>query len=268
MTMKHVNRTFRPLLGIVSCLLCFAVSGAEPPAPSSLATFDDLTARWVALRTTLAREKQDWRRAREHLRTEIELLERREHALDRALDRVGEEAEAVADQQAPLVEKKQAMDQIEARIRSRIEQAEADLKRWSPVVPALVQETFTSTFDALPADVAESSRSLAERAQAVVAVYGEIEAAQNAIHAGRQRVQTGEGTRRHVDVLYLGLAVGYAVSPADDWAAVGHPVEGGWRWREATKYAHSIRAAIDVFEQNAPARAVPLPVELSAEDTR
>ena len=63
-------------------------------------------------------------------------------------------------------------------------------------------------------------------------MLGEIEALQNRNHVVRELIDPGTGQRREMDVVYFGLARGYAISPNDAAVAAGIPAQTGWRWSE------------------------------------
>ena len=64
--------------------------------------------------------------------------------------------------------------------------------------------------------------------------------------------------QRDMDVLYLGLARGYAVSSDDEHALIGTPGPAGWSWRSAPDEAKRIRQAIRLANDNAEIRLVTL----------
>jgi hypothetical protein len=66
-----------------------------------------------------------------------------------------------------------------------------------------------------------------------------------------------------VDVLYLGLAAGFAVAPDGASAALGQPGESGWTWRAAPagETADAIRRAIAVHRREAPVSLTRLPLD-------
>jgi hypothetical protein len=70
-----------------------------------------------------------------------------------------------------------------------------------------------------------------------------------------------------VDVLYIGLARGFAVTPDSDWAAIGVPDEAGWAWTPAPSNAGMIRKAIAVVNRQQTAQLVELPLQVAGEVT-
>jgi len=74
-------------------------------------------------------------------------------------------------------------------------------------------------------------------------------------------VLTGpDGTAREMDVLFVGLGAGYAVSRDGRLAAVGRMTDTGWVWTWPESGADDIRRAMAIFRKDQPAGFVPLPV--------
>jgi hypothetical protein len=151
-----------------------------------------------------------------------------------------------------------------------VSRAELRLRAWDERIPASLKAGLADGLAALPTTRQQAEKqSLAERAQRVVALYTQLEQLLNNFHVTQQMLSTGEG-RRQVDVLYLGLANGFAVSADDQWAAIGTPGDRGWQWTPVPDQAGAIRDALNVIAQHEPARLVDLPLQVDlneGEDT-
>lgn len=250
-------------------LLLFAVCAAtgEPePRARSLDTLDGLVSRWLDLRTTIAEEKRTWRMQRRQWEDEIALLEREAESLQAETASADASASSVEQERAVVLARTEAMSDELNRLRQVLDRAEADLRQWAPRIPSGLRPQLDNGLQALPGSQAAADRMpLPKRVQQIAAVYARIESLQHAFHATREMLETDSGTRRQVDVLYVGLARAFAVSPANDWAAVGVPGTDGWSWRTCHARAADIRRALDVFHRERTAEMVSLPMEF-AED--
>jgi hypothetical protein len=251
------------------CFLSFAFGSAacaETSAPADLKALDGLVGQWMALRTTLAEERREWDGRRRQWEEEIALLEAEAEALERERAEGDSFASSFETRRAEAMERKERTEAELRKLRAVLDRAEADLRQWSGRIPEGLRAPLAASFAALPQTQEEADpRSVVRRAQAAVVLYSQIESIQNQFHAASEMLEV-EGMRRQVDVLYLGLSRAFAVSPGDDWAAVGAPTELGWSWMPAPSEARAIRLALDVFNRQAAAQWVGLPLQVVGEE--
>jgi hypothetical protein len=238
---------------------------AEPSRSADVKTLDGLVGQWMALRTTLAEEKREWEERRRQWEDEISLLEKEAEALRREREDGDSFASSFETKRAEALARKERLEVELRKLRAVLDRAEADLRQWSGRIPEGLRPPLASGFAALPATQKQADPlPLVRRAQAVAALYAQIETLQNQFHAVRETLDA-EGTRRQVDVLYLGLARAFAVSPGNDWAAVGVPSDEGWAWMSAPEEAATVRLAIDMVNRQAGAQLVALPLQIDGE---
>lgn len=227
-----------------------------------LADLDALTSRWLDLRGTLAEEQRQWRNRKAAWETEIQLLTEQAEVLGDEVDRSRDTISSVEEEKADVLARR---DQAE----TALEKADAVLDRYSRQARRL----WNALPDSLRSELAVHLRSFAsngdsdlpraQRAQRLVAFLSAIEGLQNRFHATRESVETEQG-RRQVDVFYLGLARGFAVSQSNDWAAVGVPTDSGWVWTPGEVDPLAVRRLINVYQrqETASLATVPLAVEV------
>lgn len=233
------------------------------PVEGSLNELDALVGRWMTLRTTIAEEKRQWSERRDQWRDEIRLLQQESAMLKKEISRGDTFASSVENERAAVLARKAHMESELEKLRGVLDRAEADLKKYRNVIPEGMAAPLVALFKALPETQRQADKlPLTKRAQTVAALYSQIETIQNRFHAFHETLDIN-GVRRQVDVLYVGLARSFAVSPADDWAAVGMPRDDGWAWSEQDEEAAVIRAAIDIFNQKKTAGLVTLPMQVS-----
>jgi hypothetical protein len=220
----------------------------------------------MELRETIAQEKQHWAEQRQQWEQEIDLLEREADSLQKEIDQGSGQASSVERERADVLARNETMAAELDDLRSVLSRAEADLRQWKVWIPEGLQGGLASAFRALPESEPQASRrTLVQRAQAVVALYSQIESLQHGFHRTREILATAEGTRRQVEVLYIGLARAFAVSPDDTWAAIGLAGKEGWTWRPQVDQAGAVRSVIAVFSQRETARLVDLPMGITGE---
>lgn len=248
------------VLGLV-WLLPATASGGE----SALQVLDQLVGRWMDLRGSLATERREWSEQRVQWEQEAELLSREAALLAEDLDNIRGVTAGLDAEHERLQERLTRLRSILKRLEPGIERAEANLRAWEQRVPAGLCGVLRPGWTELPADAALARQlPLAERAQVVVGLYAQIEELQNSIHVTRELLETGSesGQVRQVEVIYLGLARAFAVSPNTEWAAVGTPTGEGWQWRLEPALAGAVKSAIQVFRREIPAGMQSLPMQI------
>lgn len=252
------------------CFLSFAYGStagawaAEPPGAADVKTLDGLVGQWMALRTTLAEEKREWAERRRQWEDEISLLEKEAETLRREREDGDSFASSFETKRTEALARKERLEAERRKLRAVLDRAEADLRSWRGRIPEGLLPPLASGFAALPATQKQADKlPLVRRAQTVAALYAQIETLQNRFHAVRETLDA-EGTRRQVDVLYLGLARAFAVSPGNDWAAVGVPSNSGWAWMPAPGEAAAVRRALDVLNRQTTAQWIDLPLQVVA----
>jgi hypothetical protein len=228
-----------------------------------LGQLEALVGQWTKLQLSISEEERSWTSQEAQWRSEIDLLKREKEKLEQA---AVEDASILGDQSAQgiqqIVERDRVRGSIDA-LGSGLERAEADLKQWPNRLPPLLRAQLSDTISDIPTtDSQRDARSKVQRLQTVLSAYAEIEHVQNAIHVGVEMVDLQNGSRREMDVFYIGLARGFAVSVDQSFAAVADVSDSGWRWEAAPQLAPRIRRAIDVILGHQSAELVPLPFQL------
>lgn len=251
---------------LVCFLLLPVLLRAEVPAAQpELQTLDRLVGRWMELRTVIAEERRTWAEQREHWEHELQLLKQQDQALQKEIEEKRGFASSVEQERAAALSEKAALSAELEQLSEVMDRVEVELKQWFAVIPNGLRSALEADFRALPSGQSAADRQqLSRRVQAAAALYSQIETLQNNFHITREVLDTG-GSRRMVDVLYLGLGRAFAVSGADDWAAVGTPSAEGWNWVPQAKEAAAIRKAINIFNRGETAEIVNLPIQITAE---
>jgi hypothetical protein len=247
------------------CALTVGLAAVLPARPEegTVGELEGLVAQWVGLRQQLAREKRGWDEQQSRLREEIRLLSAEKTALEQEISETDVTASEIEQGRVALLARREAMSRAVSDLAPLIERAEVDLGKWQARVPVSLGQTLREALERIPVSGTGADRtSLARRLQVVIAAYTEIENLQGGVHAVREVLSLPGRKARELDVLYLGLARGFAVGPDDDWAAVGRPGPDGWTWSPRPGLAPQVRAAMAVLGRRSPAAFVPLPLHV------
>ncbi|NCC52599.1 MAG: DUF3450 family protein [Spartobacteria bacterium] len=243
-----------------------AAAQATNDLPDDVRALEALVGQWMGLRAEMATEQRVWNQRREQWAAELALLEREAETLGREISRGSGLASSVEQEHRRLLARQEALLRIQDQLRPALDRAEAELRAWHAQIPDPLGEELADAFRALPRTQAEADKMpLTRRARAIAALYARIESLQNTVHVTQQMLETAGGTRRQVEVLYIGLSRGFAVTPDNAWAAVGVPGDNGWAWTPAHEAAPAIRAAIAIANRQQTARMVTLPMQVAGE---
>lgn len=248
----------------LALILGIGITLSAPAEEASLKELDGLVGRWIGLRTTMAQEERSWAARQDQWLAEINLLEQESKALDQQMATFGETASSEEQAQAQLLKHKQAMRAELGRLAPVLDRAERELITWETRLPKSLRLPLAPLFKALPKTSADAEkREVTHRVQTLVSLFTQIENLQHGFHTTREMVEIEAGTRRQVDVLYVGLARAFAVSLGDDWAAVGTPGDHEWHWQAQPEHAAAVRNAINLLKRQKAAELVHLPMQLT-----
>ena len=238
---------------------------AQVSAADELDTLETLVSEWIELRRQIGEEQEAFLAKQRHIEREMDLLTREKASLQEASSRVSKALETLTASRTSLESDTASLATTTKSLGDFVTSAETDVLRWRTLIPASLatqgsDRTLHSILNAIPVEPAERElQPLTTRITNVLAAYGAIEALQQTVSVCAETIRTASD-RRAVDVLYLGLARGFAVAPDDRWAAIGEPSATGWRWTDRSELAKTIRRAIDTASSPDTSELIDLPI--------
>jgi hypothetical protein len=244
------------LAGLICGAVTFAHGVAAGEAPVS--ELQGVVSEWIDLRSTISRERQDWDGEEERLKAYLTVLVRRRDGL--ADDVVANQAvqTSAADRVGELAQRRGELEAMLAEFEPHLAQAELAAQQWLAIIPDVLRKALPSAGGAAPAT---EPMTVAARLQRYLSLCADLEALRSRVHITRQDVET-EGQRYEYQMLYLGTAQAYGITPDHAKAVWGAPYADGWRWRRVDAQAREIAVAIDIVAGDAPAAYLTLPVVL------
>ncbi len=218
-------------------------------------------AKWIETQQIIAKERNDWQQGKEILQGRIDLVGKEVGVLRERI-RQSEEAVAQSDRKrdelvAQDTELKALGEQLANAATVMEEQVRALLKQ----LPDPVKGRIAPLVERIPADPAATRVTPAERFQNVLGILNEVNKANSEISVAYEIRTLADGSSSEVQVIYLGLAQAYFLSPKGE-AGIGRPTEDGWKWEPAPGAANQILLALEVIEGKHVPTFVPLPIKI------
>lgn len=248
------------LVMVVACQ-CAATDTNEPTP--SVVTLEGLVAKWVDIRSQIAAEKRGWKEQEIHWQEEIELYKKEKAALEKEIAEANANEASFIKEQVKQIALKENRDVVLAQFPPVLDRAEAELRKWEHIIPHSLAAPLKNAFQQLPTTHEQTRRiSVLRRLQLVIALYIQIENLQHNIHVTKEVLPTDNGAKKEMDVLYLGLSRGFAISRDGKRATVGIPNNNGWQWTADKGIAKQVQEAVAVFNRKQTARLVSLPMQV------
>jgi uncharacterized coiled-coil protein SlyX len=215
--------------------------------------------KWLETKHLISLEQKDWRIGRELLADRAQVLERE---LAAVLEKKAQATNETAKLEAQLAEQNSQNEQVAAVV-AQMKEAVAGLEKQVPTLmartPDFFRERVKPLVQRLPKDTAETKAGLPERFQNVIGILNEFSKANGEVTVASEIRALGNGRQTEVKALYIGMGQAYYVSAGGE-AGSGRPTASGWEWQPANGLAASITDVMQILQNKATARFVPLPV--------
>ena len=234
----------------------------QPPAakPSLEETRLTLT-KWIETQQIISKERNDWQQGKEILQGRIELVGKEVAMLK----------EKIALSQAAVVESNTKRDQLiaendllkssTAQLANAVTAMEDQIRKLSKLMPDPVAARLGPLLQRIPIDPANTRVSTAERFQNVLGILTELNKVNSELAVTYEIRTLADGSSSEVQVLYIGLAQAYYISPRGE-AGIGRPTEDGWKWEPAPATSESILMALEIIQGKHTPTFVPLPMKI------
>jgi hypothetical protein len=233
---------------------------ATPKAPTLEETRLTLS-KWIETQQIISKERNDWQQGKEILQGRVELVGKEVTQLK---DRIAQSEAAVQEsnrKRDELAKQNAQLKETSAQLASSVTQMEARVRKLAKVAPEGVAKRLEPLLQRIPADPASTRVSVAERFQNVLGILNELNKANSEITIAYEIRQLSDGSSSEVQVIYVGLAQAYYLSPRGE-AGIGRPTDEGWTWSPAGEQADEIYTALEIIQGKHPPAFVALPVSI------
>lgn len=226
-------------------------------------TLQELVQQWVELQREMASADCAWESEKTLLLEEIKLLRHRKQKLKQSIAAVKAKQQVEEKRSTQLEDEKEQLtkhignlDHILARINER-------LLGILPLLPPAVNDKIADEIASLQKDARfKKTKAIDTSLENTLTVLRAIQRSDNQLHQGRVTLAPDGHQQIEMRVLYFGLARAFAVSPDNQFAAVGVPKERGWQWQWQNDIAPAVAKALSIMRDKQTADFVSLPFEL------
>lgn len=242
-----------------------APQGAPPAADAARQPTLEETrltlAKWIETQQIIAKERNDWQQGKEILQGRIDLVGKEVGVLKERI-RQSEEAVAQSDRKRDeLLAQDAELKTLGEQLATAATVMEEQIRSLVKQLPDPVKGRIAPLVERIPADPAATRVTPAERFQNVLGILNEVNKANSEISVAYEIRTLADGSSSEVQVIYLGLAQAYFLSPKGE-AGIGRPTEEGWKWEPAPGAADQILLALEVIEGKHVPTFVPLPIKI------
>ncbi len=217
--------------------------------------------KWIETQQIISKERNDWQQGKEILQSRIELVGKE----------VGVLNEKITQSQAAVVESNAKRDQLiaendllkssTAQLANAVTVMEEQVRKLSKLMPEPVAARLLPLLQRIPADPTNTRVSTAERFQNVLGILTELNKVNSEIAVTYEIRTLADGSSSEVQVLYIGLAQAYYISPRGE-AGIGRPTDDGWKWEPAPATSNAILMALEIIQGKHTPTFVPLPMKI------
>jgi len=225
-------------------------------------TLESLVEKLARLQQQVEMEKQSWQEEKAGLQQTFELLRKEKTLLEKEIRTMKKNKTTQRAERAQWLEEERRYTKVLENCGPALSRGEADLLKWQKRLPPALLALLKKQFNQLNC---RHERAVSQRMQLVLNLYGKIEGFQHRAHLVREVLTIKGGRKKEFDVLYLGLAQGFAVSRDNQQAGLGRPDIGTWTWDWRPELIGKIRQSMDYYRHNKTADFVLLPLRIKKE---
>jgi FtsZ-binding cell division protein ZapB len=218
-------------------------------------------AKWIETQQIIAKERNDWQQGKEILEGRIELVGKEVSVLK---EKIAQSLTAVSEsdqKKERLTAENEQLKATAAQLATAVSVMEGQVRGLAKRMPQPVAERLAPLLQRIPTEASSTRVTVAERFQNVLGILNEMNRANSEISLSYEVRTLADGSSSEVQVIYVGLAQAYYLSPRGE-AGIGRPGEDGWDWKPAPEIAGQLLVALEVIQGKHPPAFVPLPVEI------
>jgi len=248
------------ITGLMGSLLMAAPAQAEDIFEKPISVLE----QWIETENVISREKTDWEVEKVSITDLIRVHRQELESLETQIAESETKTTEADKQRASLLEEDDALKTVSKSVAERLVGFENQIREMVARFPEPLRQQIDQLYSRLPADSEDTNLEVTVRMQNIVGILTQIDKFNNAVEINDvSRSFDDVEERVFVDVVYLGLAVGYYADEGGKHAGITYPTDEGWVWEARNELAPDILDLIDIYKKSAAdARFIPLPVKI------
>ncbi|MFO7723956.1 MAG: DUF3450 family protein [Oceanipulchritudo sp.] len=226
------------------------------PLEEAVSTLEE----WVETERRIAEEEARWEADKNSMESLIEIYENEIGMLEGIIESAEEDTSAAEARRSELMEKDREVKALEAEVEKSIMEAEQNIKNLEVLLPQPLREELTPLFNSLPENPEETTQSIGQRVQPIVAILTQIQKFNQVVTVVEGFREFEEGRTVQTEKIFFGIGAAYYVDQANEHAGMGVLTENGWEWRDDNSLIPAIRSFIDIYRGTEQASFVEVPV--------
>ncbi len=239
-----------------------AVADPAPPDVRSVIEQTRLTLeKWIETQQIISKERNDWQQGKEIVQSRIELVGKEVSVLQAKIAQAEGAVVETNKTRDELIAENDLLKASTTQLASAATVMEDEVRKLVQLTPDPTKARLDPLLQRIPADPSNTRVSMAERFQNVLGILNELNKDNSLISVSYEIRTLADGSSSEVQVIYIGLAQAYYLSPRGD-AGIGRPSPDGWRWEPAPATAPEILTALEILQGKQTPSFVPLPMKI------
>lgn len=234
--------------------LSFPLSRAAEPVDE----VQSAVAQWAKVRGETARLDSDWQWQRTLMQSTLDALKERVGQLECKRDELLAKTAAERRETAEIEGRRRSMAEAAVAADAHLRELDQQLLRLRAWLPPRLQAALELPYRSLE----KSDLPLGERMQHTMTILNRCMLFNRATSCGEELVVAEGGQPKLMEVVYWGMAHGYALDRAARIAYFGFPDEKGWTWTPAPAQYGAVERLIAAAEDKAEPELVLAPVRI------
>lgn len=217
--------------------------------------------KWIETQQIISKERNDWQQGKEVLQGRAELVAKEVDVLKGKISTTEVAVVESNKKRDELVAENELLTTATAQLVNAVTVMEKEVRQLATRMPDPVREKLAPLLARIPEGTQSTRVSAAERFQNVLGILNELNKVNSELTVTYEIRKLADGSSSEVQVLYVGLAQAYYISPRGD-AGIGRPSENGWVWESIPATSPSIILALEILQGKHSPSFVPLPMKI------
>lgn len=243
------------LFGLLRTALCSIVSGAE-----TIESVQQSATEWIRIRAETARFMNGWAGEREVLQNSLSAEKAQLKLLTEKRDGLDTKTKGVREEIDQLKTRNASASGSLSRLDEHLQQLGQRLTALRPAFPPRLSAALELPYRTL----GDKSQTTAVRAQQVFTILNRCGQFNKTVTYSEETISVPEQNNpKLMEIVYWGLAAGYALDRNSKSAYLGRVVENQWRWVSVPAIYEPLSRAIAMYKGKNDPQAVELPAQIA-----